>query len=139
MLRVCAYFLPLVLAEVAATYLAWERFSQLERRFQYSIVDIWTMAVGMTPSFLLAAHTVKLIELHIQLYWPPEHLMVLLAVLVISQVLGVVIVRLYYQPPQPWERYAAFKSALSVLAGAVAGFVVLVFYVLGLKLLHRPF
>ena len=139
MLLVFAYFLPLLLVEVIAVYAAWEQFCARRRRFQYSITDIWAMAAGMTPSFLLAAHAVSLIELHIRLLWPPEHLLVLLAVLVLSQVLGILTVRLCYQPPNPWEPFASLKSAISVAAGAVAGFVLLVFYVLGLKLLSRPF
>lgn len=139
MLKVWAHFLPLLLCEAVALYVAWEVFRERGGRFTYGITDIWTLALGLTPSFLLAAHTVHMIELRVTLYWPAQHMAVLLAVLVVSQLAGVVCARLCYQPGPRRARLEALMSATSVVAGAAGGFVVLVFYVLVLKLLGWPF
>jgi hypothetical protein len=138
-LRIWAYFLPLLLAELVAIYAALEIFRARRGRIAYFITDIWALMAGLTPSFLLAAHTVRLMELGLELYWPPEYLVVLLAVVVISQLAGLVVARLCFRPAGIRERFAALKSASVVLAGTVGGFVAVVVYMLALKILGRPF
>ena len=139
MVRVWAYFLPLLLAEVVAVYASWEAFSAREGRIRYRITDIWALMLGLTPSFLLAAHTVHLIELDVTLLWPADYLFVLLAVLVMSQLAGLAVARLWYVDAPARERFGRLRSAASVVAGTVGGFVVLVFYVLAMKAIGRPF
>ena len=139
MLRVWAYFLPLLLAEVVAVYAAWENFHARRGRIAYTITDIWAMMAGLTPSFLLAAHTIRLIELRFFQYRPAEYMVVLLAVTVLSQLAGLVAAMLLCRPVGFRERLAWLKSASVVLAGTAAGFVAVVFYILALYVLGRPF
>ncbi|MCY3022545.1 MAG: hypothetical protein NTW87_26495 [Planctomycetota bacterium] len=139
MLRIWAYFIPLFLVETIAAYAAWESFSARRGRFSYRITDIWAMMAGLTPSFLLAAHTVHIVELRVEAYWPAEYMVVLLATLVISQLVGVFIGRLSCRPEAYRESLARLLSATCVVAGATGGLVALVFYILALKILGRPF
>ena len=139
MLRVCAYFLPLLLAEVVAVYAAWESFRERGGGIAYTITDIWALMAGLTPSFLLAGHTVRLIELRISPYWPAEYMVVLLSVVVISQLAGLVVAMLCCKTVGLRERFAALKSASIVVAGTAGGFVAVVLYVLALQTLGRPF
>jgi len=139
MLRVWAYFFPLLVAEVVAVYASWEAFCTREGRITYRITDFWALMLGLTPSFLLAAHTVHLIELGVTVYWPADYLFVLLAVLVISQLAGLAVARLWYTDVTGRERFGRLRSAASIVAGTVGGFVVLVFYVLAMKAIGRPF
>lgn len=138
-LRAWAYFLPLLLAELVAVCAAWEAFRARRGRIVYAITDIWALMAGMTPSFLLAAHTVRLIELRPDLYWPADYLLVLLAVVVLSQLAGLAVAMLCYRPSRVRERYAGLKSASVVLAGTTGGFVAVIVYLLALKALGRPF
>ena len=138
-LSVWAYFFPLLLAELVVVYAAWEHFRERRGRIAYAITDIWALMAGLTPSFLLAAHTVRLIELRVALYLPAEYLLVLLAVVAISQLAGVVVAMLCYRPARVRERFAELKSASVVLAGTTGGFVAVIFYLMALKALGRPF
>jgi hypothetical protein len=138
-LKVWAYFLPLLLAEVVAIGAAWESFRERRGRIRYFITDFWALMAGLSPSFLLAAHTESLMELHLDLYWPTEYLEVLLAVVVLSQFAGLLVALLCFRPGPVRERFAALKSASVVLAGTTGGFVAVVFYVLALKAIGRPF
>jgi hypothetical protein len=139
MIQVWAYFLPLLLGELLVLAAAWESFSERDEHFAYTISDIWALILGLTPSFLLAAHTARLVELQVISYWPPQHLYVLLAVLVFSQILGTAVAKFWYAGGVERGRYAGLKSGAAVAAGTVGGFVALVLYMLVLKVLGRPF
>ncbi|MGD0089562.1 MAG: hypothetical protein ABSE73_06540 [Planctomycetota bacterium] len=138
MLRVWAYFLPLLLAELVAVYAAWESFRERGGRIAYGITDFWALMAGLTPSFLLAAHTVREMEFRLYLFWPAKYMFVLLTVLVVSQLAGLAVAMLCCKPAGVRERFGALRSTSVVLAGTVGGFVAVIFYVLALNALGRP-
>jgi hypothetical protein len=139
MLRVFAYFVPLLLVEIIAVSAYFLRFRESGGVFQYRITDMWAMTIGMTPTFLLAAHTARMADLGVKAIWPQEYLLVLLCVLGFSQILGAFVGRIFYHPSNPRRRLAWLGSGLCVAGGAICGFVAVVVYVLTLKFCGRPF
>jgi hypothetical protein len=129
MLAVASYFLPLVLVEIVVIIFVLAHFDFGKQPYTYRITDLWAATLGLTPTLLLLAYTLKVIDLHQIMYWTKDHLVVMSVVLGISQCIGVFLGRLLAGPAMRRTRHATATSFIFILAGATCGFAAMFFYV----------